>query len=95
MDGPCSTNGVKRRVRWEGGYWYESQRERDYWEDQDVGQWTILRWILERCDGVVWTGLVWLKMGQVESFCEFGNEPSGSIKCWETIEWLHNWWPPE
>jgi hypothetical protein len=19
-------------------------------------------------------------------------EPSGSIKCWETIEWLYNWW---
>jgi hypothetical protein len=27
---------------------------------------------------------------QVESSCEFGNEPSGSMKCWETIEWLHN-----
>jgi hypothetical protein len=23
----------------------------------------------------------------VESSCEFGIEPSGSIKCWETIEW--------
>jgi hypothetical protein len=22
--------------------------ERDYWEDQDVGWWTILKWILER-----------------------------------------------
>jgi hypothetical protein len=30
----------------------------------------------------------------VESSCEFGNEPSGSVKCWETIKWLHNWWPP-
>jgi hypothetical protein len=20
-------------------------------------------------------------------FCEFGIEPSGSLKCWETIEW--------
>jgi hypothetical protein len=20
-----------------------------------------------------------------------GNEPSGSIKCWEFLEWLHNW----
>jgi hypothetical protein len=29
----------------------------------------------------------------VESSCEFGNEPLGSVKCWETIEWLHNWWP--
>jgi hypothetical protein len=24
----------------------------------------------------------------VESCCEFGIEPSGSMKCWETIEWL-------
>jgi hypothetical protein len=31
----------------------------------------------------------------VESSCERGNEPSGSIKCWETIEWLHNLWPLE
>jgi hypothetical protein len=23
--------------------------------------------------------------------CERGNEPSGSIKCWEVPEWLHNW----
>jgi hypothetical protein len=29
----------------------------------------------------------------VESPCERGNEPSGSIKCWETTEWLHNLWP--
>jgi hypothetical protein len=24
------------------------------------------------------------------SSCECGNEPSGSIKCSETTEWLHN-----
>jgi hypothetical protein len=23
--------------------------------------------------------------------CEHGNEPSGSIKCWEVLEWLHDW----
>jgi hypothetical protein len=23
------------------------------------------------------------------------NEPSGSIKCWETIKWLQNWWALE
>jgi hypothetical protein len=28
----------------------------------------------------------------VEGSCEHGNEPSGSIKCWEVLEWLHNWW---
>jgi hypothetical protein len=31
----------------------------------------------------------------VESCCELGNEPSGSIKYWETTEWLHNLWPLE
>jgi hypothetical protein len=30
------------------GYWWESQKDRDHWEDQDVGGWTILKWILER-----------------------------------------------
>jgi hypothetical protein len=24
--------------------------------------------------------------------CEHGIEPSGSIKCWEDLEGLHNWW---
>jgi hypothetical protein len=31
----------------------------------------------------------------VDSSCERGNESSGSIKCWETTEWLHNLWPLE
>jgi hypothetical protein len=31
----------------------------------------------------------------VESSCELGNEPSGSIKCWETTECLHKLWPLE
>jgi hypothetical protein len=39
-----------RRMRWAGhvariGYWGKSQRERDHKEDQDVGGWTILKWI--------------------------------------------------
>jgi hypothetical protein len=29
---------------------------RDHWEDQDVGGWTILKWILERQNGMVWNG---------------------------------------
>jgi hypothetical protein len=28
------------------GYWWESQEERDHKEDQEVGGWTILIWIL-------------------------------------------------
>jgi hypothetical protein len=42
------------------GYRWERKRERHQYEDQDVGGWIILRWILERQDEVVWTGLVWL-----------------------------------
>jgi hypothetical protein len=30
------------------GYWWESQKERDRLEDQDVDGWTVLKWILER-----------------------------------------------
>jgi hypothetical protein len=41
------------------GYWQKSQKERDHWEDQDVGRWTILKWILER-----WGGMDWIDLAQ-------------------------------
>jgi hypothetical protein len=49
-----------RRMRWAGhvarmgrrgmhiGHWLESQKERDHWEDEDVGEWTILKWTLKK-----------------------------------------------
>jgi hypothetical protein len=36
-------------------------------------------------------GLIWLRIGTVEGSCEHGNEPEGSLKYWESLEWLHNW----
>jgi hypothetical protein len=36
------------------GYWWESRKERDHWEDQDICGWTILKWIL---DSMGWNGL--------------------------------------
>jgi hypothetical protein len=30
------------------GYWWEIQKERDHWQDQDIDGWMKLRWILER-----------------------------------------------
>jgi hypothetical protein len=45
------------------GFWWENQKERDDLEDLDVGSRIILKWTLERQDGVVWTGLVWLRIG--------------------------------
>jgi hypothetical protein len=39
------------------GYWWEIKKERDHWQDQDVGGWTILKRILETSDGIDWTDL--------------------------------------
>jgi hypothetical protein len=44
-------------------YWWESQRKRDCYNDQDVDGWIILGWILEGWYGMMWTGLVWLRIG--------------------------------
>jgi hypothetical protein len=32
----------------------------------------------------------WIDLAQEVSF-EHGNKPPGSIKCWDVLEWLHNW----
>jgi hypothetical protein len=40
------------------GYWWENQRERDHYEIQELGELIILGLILERWDGMVWSGLV-------------------------------------
>jgi hypothetical protein len=45
------------------GFCWESQKERDHWEYLDEGGWVILKWILERYDVVVWTCLIWLRIG--------------------------------
>jgi hypothetical protein len=43
------------------GYRWESQKERDHWENQDVGGWTILKWILRE---IGWDGRDWIKLAQ-------------------------------
>jgi hypothetical protein len=61
-------------------YWWESKKKRDQWEDEDVGGWTILKWILRETG---WDGVDWIDLAQ-------DRELSGSLKCWEVLEWLHN-----
>jgi hypothetical protein len=39
------------------------QKERDHWEDLHVGGRIMLKWILEKQDGMVWTGLIWNSIG--------------------------------
>jgi hypothetical protein len=45
MGRACSTNGGRGIYI---VYWGENKKERDHWEDQDVGGRTIPKWILER-----------------------------------------------
>jgi hypothetical protein len=45
------------------GYWWESQEERDHWEDKNIGGWTILKLILERYDEMEWIEWIWLRIG--------------------------------
>jgi hypothetical protein len=61
-----------RRIRWAGhvarmrrigmhiGYWSESQKERDHYEDQDVGRWVIKVDLRE----IGWGGMDWIDLAQ-------------------------------
>jgi hypothetical protein len=40
----------------------ESQKEREHKDDLDAGGSIILKWVLKKF-GVVWTGLIWLRIG--------------------------------
>jgi hypothetical protein len=44
-------------------FWWERQKERGQQEDVHIGGRIILKWILEISDGVVRTGLIWLRIG--------------------------------
>jgi hypothetical protein len=50
-----------RRGTMPTGFWWESHKERDHRETLDVGGRIILKWILEKEDGVIWPGLTWLR----------------------------------
>jgi hypothetical protein len=47
-----------------------------------------------KIDLIGWNGIDCIDLAQDrdqwEGSCEHGNEPSGSIKCWKILEWLHN-----
>jgi hypothetical protein len=45
------------------GYWWESRKERDHWEDQDVDGWTTLKWILQR-HSILSDGMDWIDLAQ-------------------------------
>jgi hypothetical protein len=54
----CSTHEGE-----EEGFWWENQKVRHHQEDLEIGGRIILKWIVEKYDGVVWTGLIWHMIG--------------------------------
>jgi hypothetical protein len=64
MGKACSTNG-------ENGNAYrillgKPEKKRDHWQEKEVGGWATLKWILEKYDGMVWNGLIRLRIGTSE-----------------------------
>ena len=45
------------------GFWWGNLREGDHLEDPGVGEGIILKLMLMKRDGVLWTAWIWLRVG--------------------------------
>jgi hypothetical protein len=41
----------------------EKPEERDHYEDLNIGERTVSRYLLDKKCGVVWTGVIWSRIG--------------------------------
>jgi len=70
-------------------FWWRNQREGNPLEDPGLDGSKKVRWIFRKGDvgggghGLDCSGSGY---GQVAGTCEYGNEPSASIKCWEFLD---------
>jgi hypothetical protein len=58
----------------------QNLKGRDHAEDLGVGGRIILEWVFREIGRNLWTVYIWLRIGPVAGSCEYGNEPSSSIK---------------
>jgi hypothetical protein len=94
-----------RRMRWAGHVAPMGEKRNVYrlLVGKPEGKWPLgrpsRRWIDSIKIELLEIGLSvvdWIDLAQDRhSSCELDNEPSGSIKCWESTEWLHILWPLE
>jgi hypothetical protein len=61
-------------------YWWGKPKTRNRLEDLGVDGRIALKCILNEQYRRVWSGFIWIKMGNVIGSYERGNEPLGSIK---------------
>jgi hypothetical protein len=48
-----------------GSFWWEDLMKGDHLEDRSLDGRIILNWIYKKCDSVLWTGLIWLRIETV------------------------------
>ena len=72
---------VRERTEMRTGFWWGNLKEGYYLEDLSVDWRIILKWILQKLDGMAWCGSLGLGQGQVVGFCEHGSETTSYIKC--------------
>jgi hypothetical protein len=86
MDNKCDTWGEARN-----GY----TMGRDNSVGRGVDGRVLLKRMLRKYCGTVWTGFIWLSGGASGRTSEHGDEPSGVIKGEEFLDWLSDLTPQE